>query len=406
MRRAAAALLLLGCGGSGDGALPDAAVAPDLAEPPMDLALADTPFVMAPHRPFPEMPSTKQQAMTRLEMVTIVAQNELRQADLFAFDDAVIKGPWWDAVAAEYGIGQGVEGPRAPLHIVGPPIDANISDSGMLAYVDSVIADGAPPDGKHFYLLYLPEGIKATDDNGKVHDFCGYHHWNLSNLGDGWGFTQRCDFYQDTFTATTVIGSHEIIEAATDPGPGGWHWLPPKVAPWLATVWAEYETSGDVEVGDWCEGTAWTDGVFTFQRSWSNAAAAAGGDPCAPALQVPYENVTAEQDWYEVAAGAEVQIPLTGWSDARVSDWALAYWIKWSTTAGYTAAIDSATHITDGNGKSYASINNARTATLRVTAPANAPSGDWAVIVVYSFPPPESLPGDRFHMWLVGVHVP
>jgi hypothetical protein len=69
-----------------------------------------------------------------------------------------------------------------------------------------------------------------------------------------------------------------------------------------------------------------------------------------------------------------------------------------------------------GNGTSppcYArqAMNNGASGSLAVTAPASAASGDWAVLVLYSFredpstcwPPADD---DRVHMWAVGVHVP
>ncbi|CAN5903841.1 hypothetical protein BH11MYX4_BH11MYX4_33010 [soil metagenome] len=89
-----------------------------------------------------------------------------------------------------------------------------------------------------------------------------------------------------TLDAITKATSHELVEAVTDPfyyTKPAYASADPDHAAWtLATVG---------EVGDMCELEP-QDGVrlgsFLVQRSWSNAAAAAGHDPCVPAVAGPY----------------------------------------------------------------------------------------------------------------------
>jgi hypothetical protein len=96
----------------------------------------------------------------------------------------------------------------------------------------------------------------------------------------------RCTSGPSALDAVTKSTSHELVEAATDP----FYYTKPAFssadvehAAWtLATVG---------EVADMCEFES-KDGVrlgsFLAQRSWSNAAAAAGHDPCVPALAEPF----------------------------------------------------------------------------------------------------------------------
>src|SRR4029079_5699049 len=93
------------------------------------------------------------------------------------------------------------------------------------------------------------------------------------------------------------------------------------VSPWLAL---------GGEVADLCtrgDSTAtWHESGFVAQRSWSNAAAAAGQDPCVPGQHKPYFNAVAKLTTTpRIAPGATQTIELSGWqtdSDSN-SSWPL-----------------------------------------------------------------------------------
>jgi hypothetical protein len=148
-----------------------------------------------------------------------------------------------------------------------------------------------------------------------------------------------------------------------------------------------------------CVGTRTLEGSFIYQRSWSNAAAATGGDPCVPA-QTPYYSVSAAQDWYKMAPGAMLDIPITGWSTARTKDWALDA-LQLTGTGTFEATVTSPTSTKIGTATIY-TINNGGAATLHVTAPATA--GSVAVILVTSLSLTPSATQDLFHFWPVGVY--
>ncbi len=178
---------------------------------------------------------------------------------------------------------------------------------------------------------------------------------------------------------------------------------------------------GRVEAGDACEGSLiWEDGGqgdFLYQRIWSNAAVDAGGDPCIPALSVPYYNVTLSQDWYPMDGGIALEIPLTGWSTAPMGDW-LVYATTIDVSTGFQGLTGQSLTVrtllgleSPGGCKSAVfGINNGVAGTLEVPALSSLQPGDFAVIEVESFLADgncHALPGqDEYHSNLVGVFVP
>jgi hypothetical protein len=205
----------------------------------------------------------------------------------------------------------------------------------------------------------------------------------------------------------TIVGSHEVAEAASDPTPST-GWTPAALgpqpwtqSPWIAAVYGE--------IGDMCVSTQITEGSFTYQRIWSNLAAAKGGDPCVPPFSsAAYYNASAPKDWYTIAAGGTASITLTGFSDRAAPDWAVEaqMWNSGGATPApkFQANVTSPTvyHTDAGD---YPTTNNGKTSTLTVTAPAGVTSGTWATIAIYTSPlVPEG--EDPYHLWFVGVYVP
>src|SRR5262249_55967901 len=145
--------------------------------------------------------------------------------------------------------------------------------------------------------------------------------------------------------------------------------------PWTGSAWY---FQGGGENGDLCVGTSIYDSTYKFQRVWSNTAAAAGGDPCVPAIGDAYYSVSAPKDWYSLT-GCSVRIPLTGFSTKRVGDWIVdASQFRGSTTFNVSLSSPTTTTI---QGQKVNTINNGRTATLNVSG---GSSGDYAYIWIVS----------------------
>jgi hypothetical protein len=123
---------------------------------------------------------------------------------------------------------------------------------------------------------------------------------------------------------------------------------------------------------------------------------AKGGDPCAPELAEPYYDALFAQDWYPITAGQTLSIPIIGWaSSGMTSSWPLGAYAA-SAKTGFTATVGG-----DGT------LRVDEKSTVSVTAPADAPSGTFAVISVASERPMTTPPlTDGSHINYVGVYVP
>ncbi len=368
------------------------------------------PFVPAAHPPWPQVPANEGVVMHSMKLVTVVASGDALASDYFAFGDALVASQWWSSFSTEYGLGT----PTQNVHVTGAAMTKNPNEAAMKSYIEAAIAGtpAAAADGNTLYMLYLPPGISILDDSsGNVNTNCdlyqGYHD-AYDKSGDAFGVGQQCPIANTGLTqlqSMTLIASHEIAEAASDPVPGS-GWAPPSPntsAPWLAPAWnaAIYG-----EIGDLCFTTQITEGSYMYQRIWSNAAAAKGGDPCVPAFPQPYVNTSVPEQWYTIAPGGSLQIPVTGFSDRATADW----WM-WATpytssdsSLQFTATVTSPTEIVEDAG-TWPTTNNGRQATLTVTAPAGATSGTWATVLVESYPlvNPNQ---DPFELWILGVYVP
>jgi hypothetical protein len=396
----------------------DAGAPPDAAATDSGAAEADAaaPFVPAAHRSFPSLAKNTGRLLSPLTLVTIVASNDSLSAQLLAFGDALASSAWWHEVGAPFALGA-----VTSVHATGPAITTDPTPADMTAYIQSLIDAGtAPaPDGETCYLLYLPDGVSIASGPGP---FTAYHSPYPAygqGLGDGWAVVSRAAPYgggETQLGELTRVASHEVLEAATDPGWTSYAVAPAATPPWNGSVWSVFQVPGPVEAGDLCEGTRAfepADGS-EYQRILAPSPPA-DGDPCLPAPTDPYYDVSAPSDWVALDADAgAVSIPITGWSAAPTDDWLVIATVT-RATAGF-ASLEGTLLVVEsplaGGGTCLgAGMNNGVTGAVGLSAPAGVTSGDYAVVLVESFrvDPATCYPeatGDQFHMWLVGVYVP
>jgi hypothetical protein len=325
----------------------------DSGKPPADAGMDVAPFVQAPHtQQYPAIPNNGGAALQPLKLVTIVSAGDPLVNDLFAFSDALVASNWLKAAGADYGLSSATN-----VNIQsGDAITTNPTADAMDTFIGNAIASHpeAAADANTMYLLYLPDNIVDVDPRGTNTDCTlhgGYH--TVGNSGRVWGFSQRCPTNGTGLSkleSLTLIASHEVMEAATDPHPEtGWTFgalTKLSQSPYAATTG---------EVGDMCVGTEIIEGLYTYQRIWSNTAADAGGDPCVPPVKDPFYNVTTDKNWYPVTAGSSVTIT---------------------------------------------PINNGASATLTVATPSTP--GVAAVVSVLSFP--QQALSDEYHFLPIGIY--
>lgn len=214
------------------------------------------------------------------------------QTSVEAFLKATTGSPYWKATVYEYGAGDYVVEPTV---VIQTPPPVTTTDSQLKQYIASQ-ADGthAPwpkADPNTLFAMFYPSGTTVMlGQSASCTGFGAYHSdWHLAdNTAFPYAVMPRCQGGIDILSAST---SHELVEAATDPFP--------QTVPAYGNVdadhliWA-FSSSGG-EVADMCQldqdSFQRMVGNFLVQRSWSNASAKAGHDPCVPVIaSQPYFN--------------------------------------------------------------------------------------------------------------------
>ncbi len=275
----AVVIVVASCGGNGTKAAPDA---PAVA---IDAPVDSGPFVEAPHDMPPQVKSNGGPVMASVKIVPIFFHgDDVMQAQVEGFLAALPGSAWWTATTSEYGVGAITIAPSIVSQDTPPT-----TDDALKTFISSHAGMTPWPavDATTIYAVFLPTGVTLTTPFGtSCQDFGAYH--DEGALADQTKFIYalmpRCD---PSLVSLTLATSHEFVEAATDPFPftqGAYQIVDDPHLVWELTPGAE--------VGDMCEyvfaSRQGSVGTYTVQRTWSNAAAAAGHDPCVPALAAPY----------------------------------------------------------------------------------------------------------------------
>jgi len=185
---------------------------------------------------------------------------------LDAFFDYIVSSPLIDQLAEYsmngYTIGHGQH--DKSVHITDSDPGSSVTDNDIqLMLQNEIQLDNLPPfDQNTLYFVFLPPNTSISMGGGaSCLSFCGYHdHINGQIFYAVMPFPNcpgclSLGGNNDLFTALTVVASHELCEAITDPIPGqGWY----------------DDTYG--EIGDICEekGNIKQLSNYTVQLEWSN----------------------------------------------------------------------------------------------------------------------------------------
>jgi hypothetical protein len=299
-----AALPLAACGGTTSQATdagtpsPDGGTVtnPDASTPDDAGPAPDGPFVPAPHPAAPQVESYGGKVMTAPKVVPVFYANDPWQSQIEAFLTQLSTSEYWSATTKEYGVGPITVLPSIVLSDTAP---AQIEDAQIQSYL-SAQADGTHQgwplaDASTLYVMVYPQKTVVSQGGAQSCQEFGGYHFEAPLAGGGGNFPYavipRCPQSQ-TLTGIDVVTaalSHELVEAATDPFPQSDPAYAITDEPNL--VWAMMPGS---ETGDMCayapQSYSPLVSSFVVQRSWSNAAAKAGHDPCVPAPKEPYFN--------------------------------------------------------------------------------------------------------------------
>jgi hypothetical protein len=386
-----AIVVAAGCGSS-------AAQAPD--------AIAIDAFPTAPHTAYPQVPNLGGPVLAHPQLITVTFANDTRAPMLEAFAQWIVGSSWLATVGPDYGIGTGAV--TGVAHRPETPPDM-MASADIEAYLAAGVMDGSIPQpaapatlADALYIVYYPSttAITATFVDGIIKhscsDFGGYHgEVRVNGLSFAYAAIPTCagviPGLTDLETTETIV-SHEFIEAATDAAPisaPAYQLRPDPTDAWYTAF--EFE----VEVGDLCEVPSLfvREAGFVAQRIWSNTAVAAGGEPCLPVdPTLPAFGVTATPgDTQHIAPGASLDITLTGWSTGAVADWKLA--AQFFSNPGITGK-------RVGASLGAMTLGNGGMATVHITVPAGAASGNQAGLIIISSHTP-----DDGTIWPIAIDV-
>ncbi len=358
---------------------------------------------------YPQVPNNGSAVMSNFNLVAIIPSGE-DTVGLSAFAETFVGSATLTAVSSEYGLGT-----PTGSHMSGGAMTAGENTTNDIqTYITDTIGS---PAGNTIYLVFMPatswleyegesqKGCHANDDPN-AGGVGGYHVPFGGSAA--WGVVQHCtgDPTHTDSQLVEIAASHEIVEAATDRDGVSGYALP---AVQQASDWPTNSIWDDLlltEIGDLCVPTEYTEGSYTFQRFWSNKAAASSADPCIPAIPIFFNTATVGADdngWFK-ATGSTLTIPIEGFSTA-----ALAPWIVASATGSSPAQATANGFVISVNGTGTSmgqpSIGNGEKGSVVINIPAAAQSGDWAAFELESASGGISV-GENFHVWPFGVYVP
>jgi hypothetical protein len=264
----------------------------------------------APHPAMPQIGTLGGPVMAAPKIVAITFAGDSMQSQIADFVTKFgAATSYWSGATSEYKVGPIASATTITLNEMPTGTIDDVQIQSWLASEVATATDGGidaagdagaslpPPDANTIYTIFYPDSVTITSQGGTgCQDFYGYH--SDTQLPDQsyitYAVLPRCPPQApgvsdiDGLAATT---SHEFIEAATDPlaltNPA-WSYVDDAHIAWEIL-------GGGGEIGDVC---APFPGVFTdppglpylVQHVWSNAAAAAGHDPCEPGGASPYFN--------------------------------------------------------------------------------------------------------------------
>jgi len=316
-------------------------------------AAGGEPFTPAAHDAEPQVVTLGGQVLKHPKVQIIAWASDPFAAEIDKFVAELQTTSTWSEQTAEYGVGDLTV--RPSIHVTDPAPASFNDDSGdptpFEQYLASQLSGPTPAwgaaDASTIYMFVLPEGTDISSAGHCCDDFLGYHYEaQVGSTSVPYAVACHCPMAMGDqltplqYVTTTVI--HEMVESATDP-----YFVSDPAFEQTDDdhiVWT-FLTGG--EVSDMCEYDVDANytppgATYEIQRSWSNAAAKAGTNPCVPVPpgepyfnSVPVLPDTVNLDYYgtqiqtkgvSIPVGQSKTIDLQLWSEAPTSG-------EWTVTA-------------------------------------------------------------------------
>jgi hypothetical protein len=277
---------------------------PDASTPIPDASPdATAGFVEADHPAQPTIGTLGGAVLAAPRVVPVFFANDAQaQQQLEMFMTQMAASSYWPAISGEYGVGALTIAPSV-IATEQPPTTDTALQQMITAHAGGT--GGWPANTPNtIYTVFLPAGVTLSAGGAQsCVAFGGYH--DETQAGVVYALVPRCQSMTfPDLQEVTIATSHELLEASTDPHP--------QSSPAYATVDDDHAIVQLVpgpELGDMCEyaRAAFQPlvGTFMVQRTWSNASAAAGHDPCVPAMSTPYIGAAANMPSITLNVGGQ-----------------------------------------------------------------------------------------------------
>jgi hypothetical protein len=293
-------------------------------------------FAPAPHADAPTVENAGGVVLANPKLVVVTFSNDPLAPQIESFAQSIGASAYWSATTSEYGVGAATY--AGAVHVDAPPASPLTQDafeSWLSSQLDGTHADWPAYDASTIYSVVFPAGSGVMVDGVAACKSAPAYHFEIPSSGKSilYAAENRCDplFGLAGIDYVTAGLSHEWIEAATDP-----HYITGPAFEQPASKYGDWTLTTGGEVADMCTNRSDVyfkpaDLPFTVQRSWSNASAIAGHDPCVPAqdgayfaaapsfdatVHGTYEGESFVSEGEHVAIGASVAIEVDLFSDA------------------------------------------------------------------------------------------
>ncbi len=244
------------------------------------------PFVEAAHTALPQAVNNGGTVLSHPKILPIYYPADPWSPSFNQFFSRFATSSELSAMVSEYGGGTATVLPSVTLSETAP---YTIDNSAIQPWLSQVLNTsnvlGAPDDQTIYEIFYPASTVVTYGTDVSCQAFGGYHDAYLdatSGLNIHYAVIPRCNDY--SLNDTTGAVSHETVETITDPNPNNG-------VPGINGVDANslvWEALTGLEIADLCEMFSnsfyvASDIGYEIQRTWSNAAAAAGNNPCVPA---------------------------------------------------------------------------------------------------------------------------
>jgi hypothetical protein len=244
-----------------------------------------------PSARFPQLVNEGGPILAHPRVVPVFFSNDPDREAVETFVKELGASETWSRFGHEYGIDAFPVGKSIVADASPPPaIDAQ----AVAELLDALAAHDPDRDANTLYSLTIPEGTRVEIlGMQNCREYLGYHLRSDTGRKITYAVSAKCPVLATNASAPTPLDqltgtiSHELVEAVTNPG----FLVNPAFGSADADhlAWNLANGLNVVEVGDMCEFDPMDDvhvpGVaHMIQRYWSNAAAAAGKDPCLPSV--------------------------------------------------------------------------------------------------------------------------